>query len=127
MNTPEQKYDSPHRRVGLLTVLLLTLLCLIPIRLFVIGTYYISHDACTSPAFAPNSLLIVRYTKSPRLEGERLIFSYSDSLRQHRLAPAQVVQYWDKGEDSLVVSTCSDTLLIPRSAVKGKVISVLHL
>lgn len=127
MMKTEQNNGSKRRRVGLFTVLLITLLCLIPIRIFILGTYLVDKHACTSPVFSPNSLLIVNYTKAPHRAGERMIFSYSDSLRQQRLAPAEVVEYRSGKGDSLIIQSCSDTIIIPRTAVKGKVVSAIKL
>lgn len=109
-----------RRRGGLITVLLITVVCLIPIRLFVLRTYYVSRDACVSPEFTPGSLLLVRLTEQSNPGGSRVIFEYKDSLRRHQIAPAQTIEW---RADSIVIRSCMDTLLIPRSAVRGRVIS----
>lgn len=122
-----QSITTNHGRGRLWLALLVTLVCLIPIRLFVLSSYYISRDACVSSDFRPGTLLLVNQTRTPHEPGHLLVFSYVDSTHTRHIAPARLLGDRGVQEDSLTIRSCSDTLTIPRSAVRGQVISSLHL
>lgn len=85
-------------------------------------TYYVSTKTCLTPDFDPGSLLFVSLQATPHDHGDKVIFAYTDSLRRHHLAPALLIEYHHMaGEDSVTISSCSDTLKIPKSALHGKV------